>query len=251
MNFGLQLYSVRDKLSEDFFGTLKKLGDIGYKAFEFAGYYDRSAEEIKKFLDDNGLRAVSSHVPIQLLESNPEKEFEFARKLGMEYVVCPFLPKENWENADYYRKVANLFNELGEKAKKYGLKFGYHNHSFEFIILNDGTTGFDILIENTEPELVFFEPDVYWIKYAGYEPSEFIEDRLKNRIEIVHLKDMRGDETKEMTELGTGIIDFKKVVETTQKLGAKWYIIEQDRSSLDSLESVKISFDFIVKNFSK
>ncbi|HEW91841.1 MAG TPA: sugar phosphate isomerase/epimerase [Thermotogaceae bacterium] len=250
MNFGLQLYSVRDKLSEDFFGTLKKLAEIGYRAFEFAGYYDHTAEEIRNFLDDLGLKAISSHVPLQLLEEKADREFEFAKRLNMEYVVCPALPKEKREDLRYYRKVADFFNRLGEKAKNYGLKFGYHNHDFEFKSLEGNTTGFDILIENTDPSLVFFEPDIYWIKYAGYDPVKFIEDKLKGRIFVVHLKDMKDNETKEMTELGTGIIDLKKIIEITQNFGTEWYIIEQDRSSLDSLESVKVSFDFL-KNFGK
>lgn len=250
MNFGLQLYSVRDKISQDFFGTLEKLANIGYRAFEFAGYYEKSAEELREFLDDLGVRAISAHVPLQLLE-DPDKEFEYAKKLGIEYVVCPALPKEMREDPDSYRKVAELFNELGEKAKKYGLKFGYHNHDFEFKTLENGEIGFDILMKNTDPSLVFFEPDVYWIKFAGRDPSEFIENELKDRVPIVHLKDMKADETKEMTELGTGIIDLKKIIEISQKFGTKWYIIEQDHSSLDPLESVRISFEYFEKNLNK
>jgi len=249
MNFGLQLYSVRDKLSQDFFGTLRKLVDIGYKAFEFAGYYEKSAEELRKFLDGLGARAVSAHVPLQFL-NEPEKEFEYAKRLGTEYVICPALPKEMREDVDYYKKVAELFNKLGEKAKEYGLKFGYHNHDFEFKILKNGETGFDILINNTDPSLVFFEPDIYWIKFAGQDPLEFIKNSLGNRTLIVHLKDMKAS-TREMTELGTGIIDLKKIVETSQKLGVQWYIIEQDHSSLDSLDSVKMNFEYFEKNLNQ
>jgi len=249
MKVALQLYTVRDKIKEDYVSALKAVAKVGYKYVEFAGHPFMSVEvaELKDFLQEIGIQPISAHVGFRDMESKPDGVLSYAKELGLKYVVSePDIRKMS--SIDDCLTAAKKMNEMGRKAKEYGLKFGMHNHAVEFDKKFNGRTVYDILVENTDPSLVFFQPDVFWIKYAGYDPVEVIS-RLKNRCFLVHLKDMKDEASKDMIELGQGIIDFKAVIDACEKVGTEYYIVENDRPSMDSIESVRLALEFLKENF--
>lgn len=242
-NIALQLYSIRDLMQEDFVGNIKKVSKAGYTGVEFAGYYGMDACETKKILDDNGLLAAGSHDPIELLKKDLTRAIDYALEIGNKYIICPYYPELVQGDADSFRRAAGLFNEIGDKCKKSGIRFGYHNHGFEFKMLN-GQYGLDILLANTEPELVCFELDTYWVQFAGANPVEVI-DRYKQRCPLLHIKEMKNHEEKVNTIIGKGIMDFKAIVATAKKYNVDWYVVEQEYFEDDLIESVRAGCEYL------
>lgn len=247
MKVAVQLYTIRDKVSEDYVRALEAVSEIGYRAVEFAGhpFGTVKAEELRRLLERLGLKPVSAHVGFKSLEEELEKVLGYAAQLGLSYVVSEPNVKA-MKNIEGCLDVAEKMNRIGERARDAGIRFGMHNHASEFEVKFNGKTAYEILVENTDPELVFFQPDVYWVRYAGYDPVEIIR-RLKGRCFLVHLKDMRADGG--IAELGQGIIDFKAIVEAGEASGVDWYIVENDRPSLDSIESIKLALKYLKDNF--
>ncbi len=249
MKVALQLYTVRDKMARDYLSTLRGVAEAGYRAVEFAGHPFGTVEagRLREILEELGLEPVSAHVGFDAMDSDPDKVLGYAAELGIKYVVSePNIRRMATVN-DCLR-AAEKMNIMGEKAREYGMRFGMHNHAIEFEKKFEGKTVYELLIENTDESHVFFQPDVYWIRYAGYDPCEVI-GMLKGRCDLVHLKDMRDAESKKMIELGQGIIDFKAVVKACEAAGTKWYIVENDRPSMDSIESVKLALKYLKENF--
>ncbi|QQE80522.1 sugar phosphate isomerase/epimerase [Alicyclobacillus sp. SO9] len=240
---GLQLYTLRDMMEQDFTGVLKKVSDIGYQGVEFAGYGGLSATELRKVIDDLGLEGVSSHVQLHELENNLDKVLEDAQELGLSYIVCPVLPETMREGADNYRKLAGLFEQVGDKAARVGIKFAYHNHAFEFTEL-DGQFALDALYAWTDPKLVQAELDIYWIEYAGQSAAQYIK-RYAERTELLHVKDMTNDDERFFAEVGTGQLDIPSILSAAQAAKVEWYLVEQDISRRDPLESIQISYRYL------
>jgi sugar phosphate isomerase/epimerase len=236
----LQLYSVREDAARDFVGTLKAVADIGYKAVELNGYGDKSARELRPVLDSLGLSAVSSHVSLARLRQDLDQVIDESLTLGCSYIVCPWLGTDERGDADQYRKLAAELNAFGTRSRDAGLGFAYHNHDFEFAVL-EGQYALDILREGTEPDAVKFEFDVYWAAYAGVEPAAFVR-HLGSRCDLLHLKDMTKDAERTFAEVGEGQIDFQPIFAAAQKAGVDFYVVEQDRGRRPMLESVAISF---------
>jgi sugar phosphate isomerase/epimerase len=243
----LQLYSVRDMTARDFAGTMKKVAEIGYKLVETAGYGNlKTAKEARKALDDAGLKAVSGHFSIDMLEKQIEQVVEDAQTLGLEMVVCPFLPEERRKDAAGYEAVAKSLEKAGLTLHQYGPVLAYHNHSFEFQ-KSGGKYGMDILLDNTQPHLVAAEIDVYWVKHAGVDPVEYL-NKLGDRVRALHLKDMLPGEEKRFAPVGTGIIDFKAVLAAAEKNGVRYGIVEQDRTyDKATLDAIRTSFENLKK----
>lgn len=243
----LQLYSVRDMTARDFAGTMKKVGDIGYKLVETAGYGNlKTAKEAKKALDDAGLKAVSGHFAIDLLENKLEQVLEDAQTLGMDMVVCPFLPEDRRKDATGYQAVAKVLDKAGLALHQYGVILGYHNHNFEFQKFGD-KNGLDIIYENTQPHVLCAEVDVYWVKFAGFDPVEYV-NKLGDRVRALHLKDMLEGQEKRFAPVGTGIIDFKAVLAAAEKNGVRFGIVEQDKTyDKAAIESIHTSLENLKK----
>lgn len=242
----LQLYSVRDMTARDFAGTMKKVADIGYKLVETAGYGNlKTAKEAKKALDEAGLKAVSGHFAIDMLEKQIEQVVEDAEVLGLEMVVCPYLAEDR-RNAAGYEATAKSLEKAGLALHQYGPVLAYHNHAFEFDKFG-GKTGMDILMENTQPHLVAAEIDVYWVKSAGVDPVEYL-NKLGDRVRALHLKDMLEGTEKRFAPVGTGVIDFKAVLAAAEKNGVRYGIVEQDRTyDQATLDAIKISLENLKK----
>lgn len=250
MKVALQLYTIRDKVTKDYKRALHMVRESGYKAVEFAGHPFLTVDsgELKSLLNQLDLKPVSAHVSFDVLESDRRDNiFKYSSELGLKYVVSE-PDVRRIDDLSMCVKVAEKMNFIGREAEKYGLKFGMHNHAIEFEKKIDNTPIYEIFVEKTDPAYVFFQPDVYWIYYAGYDPCEVI-NALKNRCYLVHLKDMKDKISRSFIELGRGIIDFKAVIKSCESSGVEWYIIETDIPTMDSIESAKCSLDYLRRNF--
>lgn len=244
-DIGLQLYSVRDAMLTDAVGTLKKLAAIGYKELESAGsqkgnYYGLSPKEVKQVCSDLGLTMRSGHVHIN---ESWQKSVDEAAEIGQEYLVCSSLPSSG-QTIDNYKKVADIFNKAAEDCKKAGITFGYHNHDYEFDKVN-GKVLYDVLLENTDPDLVKMELDLGWVVVTGNDPLVYFE-KFPNRFPLWHLKDMK-KEVHESTEFGKGQIDIKKMLQHAKKSGMKYFFVEQEEYAGDPMASMRHNYDYLMK----
>lgn len=240
---GLQLWSIKDETERDFKGALKKVAEIGYKGVEFAGYGGLNSSELKAILEELGLLACGSHVKLEELTENIDAVIKYNLEIGNKYIICPWSKPSS---RDDILNIAAKLNKIGLKCKAKGLILGYHNHNHEFQQF-DGEYGLDILLGETEAELVKAEIDTYWVEYAGLDAAQYIKKHA-GRCELIHIKDMQMiGEVKESTEIGNGIIDFSKIIYEAEKQGATWLIVEQEYFVRPSIESVKICYENLSK----
>ena len=253
---GLQLYTLRNELSKDLEGTLKKVAAIGYKEVELFGYTDgkffgKTTKEFKAMLKSLGLDPVSGHYGAGVerkdvkgtLSNDWQRAVDDAAELGQKYVNCAYLTDAERKSINDYKKYVDLFNKSGEVAKKAGLQFGYHNHDFEFKKM-DGQLPYD-LIASTDPELVKLELDLYWIVKAGLDPVDLFK-KYPGRFPLWHVKDMdKGDQS--FAEVGTGSIDFKKIFDARKIAGMTHFFVEQDMAKRPPVEAIDISFKNVTK----
>ncbi|MBK6266298.1 sugar phosphate isomerase/epimerase [Marivirga sp. S37H4] len=238
-NPGIQLYTLRDELAKDFAGTLKKVAELGYKNIELFNYQDgkyfgNSISEVKKMMDDHGLKVRSSHVltgitmpeNIGTLTNSWERTVEDAAKMGQEYIICAYLHDAERENLDDYRKLTDLLNKSGEVSKKYGIQMGYHNHAFEFEEMK-GEIPYNILLNECDKELVKYELDLYWTKRAGVNPVDYFKE-YPGRFPLWHVKDMEASQDQFFAPVGEGIIDWQNIFNHASTAGLDYYFVEQD-----------------------
>lgn len=242
--FGLQLYSLKKYTKEDFLGTIKKVSEIGFSAVEFAGFFGVKAKELKKHLDNLGMKPCGSHTGLDLLTDEFSKTIEYNLEIGNKYVFCPFLPADIVKDEFGWKKVSELFNEIGVKCKDMGVQFGYHNHAFEFEVFN-GKTGYDILAENTDGALVSLQLDTFWAEYAGYDPLTLI-DKYKKRMSLLHLKEMKNLKEKIDTSAGYGISNTDQIVQKAKDIGIKYIILEQEHfESENHFDGVRKGLEYV------
>lgn len=233
---GLQLYTVRDLMKENVEKTLHQVAALGYQEVEFAGYFGHSAEEIRKFLDQAGLTTPSAHVGLETIRDNLDAAIEFAHTLGQKYMVMPWLSKDQHQTLDQFKSYAELFNKAGEACKKASIQLAYHNHAFEFQAL-EGREPYDLLLEETDPDLLKMELDLYWIIKAGRDPFDYFA-RYPGRFPLCHVKDM--SEGGDITDVGRGIIDFEKLFAAQKTAGFKHFFVEHDEP-VNALNSIAYS----------
>jgi sugar phosphate isomerase/epimerase len=238
----VQLYTVRDLTAVDFAGTLKKVADIGYRNVEPAGWGNlKTAADVRKALDDAGLKAPSAHVGIHEFNAGVQKVIDDAKTIGYDNIVVPYID-ESYRSAAGYKKLASELNTFGKQVKAAGLQLYYHNHAFEFDKFN-GQMGFDILWENTDADLVKCELDVYWIQRGGVDPVSYIK-KLGQRVQLVHLKDMDKTDPGKFAPVGRGTLNFPAIVAAAAEAGVKYGAVEQDNCyGMDPLESITVSYN--------
>ena len=234
----LQLYTVREQTARDMPGTLRRLAEIGYTAVETAGFGGLSPQELRRTLDDLGLRASGAHVPLDAWEADPASVTADMHAIGSPHAIVPIAPTDRRADAGAVARLAESFNRWGELCRAEGLTFSYHNHDFEFAPLGDRTM-WDVLVRETDPGLVHFELDLYWIKYGGTDPETVLRD-VGDRVSVVHLKDMAPDETRSDLPVGEGTMPWPDLLRTADELGVEWFVAEQDNPR-DALEDVEIS----------
>ncbi|MCV9930079.1 sugar phosphate isomerase/epimerase [Flavobacterium sp. LS1R49] len=252
---GLQLYTLRDELPKDVKGILEKVALAGYTEVELYGFSIRdkfwgfSPKELKQILDSNGLKAISGHYGLgtYLSDGNTtelEEAIKAAKIMESEYITVPWIDESLRNSADDYRKIASLLNKAGKMCKEAGLKLAYHNHDFEFKKYAD-ITGYEILLKETDKDLVFFELDLYWVAYSKKDPIQLFEEN-PGRFHMWHVKDMDKKNTALNTEIGKGSIDFELIFAKAKLSGMRHFFVEQETNyKPNSTESIKISCRYI------
>lgn len=255
---GLQLYSVRDLLPKDFAGTLKQLGELGFKEVESAGYYNHSAAEVKQALGDAGLKLVSAHYAHDPLSKDIDQIIDFHHQLGVGHIVCSSPgrspnhdPKVKEMTLEDWRWNAGEFNKFGEKMSAAGIKFSYHNHIPEFHV-TDGVLPYAELMRLTDPAKVTFEMDCGWVIVGGGDPVEMLH-KYPKRISMLHVKDFNLADKNErgepkVEEMGLGTVDYRPIFEAASKTGHIEHIfVEQEAFTMPWQQSLKTDADYMRK----
>ena len=266
-SIGVQLFSIPKLLEKDFSSGIQMLANMGYKevqlygpfpfsaesaknswnaitpmlGFSGSGYFDNSADEIKAILTENRIKATAIHTDLDTLLTKMNELGKAGDTIGFDYVGIPAIPEDKRKSLDDYKRMADQFNKIGEAAKKVGLKFAYHNHGYGLKEMQ-GQIPLNYVLENTDPNLVFFEMDIYWTVAGGADPISYLESYPK-RYHLMHLKDMKekkqfagsGSNPQEwmelfpyMTTLGSGIMDLSAIITKAKKAGVKHFYVEQD-----------------------
>ena len=280
---GIQFFSLPKMLDTDMTGALSMLSNIGYKevelygpypfsspsaieswnavtpslGFKGSGYFGHSAVEMKKLLTQNGFSVPSVHTDLDTLLTRMDKLGEAAQVMGNTYVVLPAIPTDKRKTLDDFKKMAEAFNQIGESAKKQGIKFAYHNHGYGWKEI-DGQIPVELIFASTDPSLVFFEMDLFWTTAGGADPVTLL-GKYKNRYPLMHVKDMKkkvhfsgdgGDPKQwielfpEMTTAGNGVLDLKTIVSKAKENGVKHFIVEQDMVS-EPEKALKASYNYL------
>jgi len=282
-NVGLQLWSIAKTLENDFEGTLQLLAQIGYKELELfgpypfstekdkaiwntitpvvgfsqSGYFNHSPKQLKELLDGKGLKTASMHIGLDTLRHNLSETAEAAHVLGQQYVGIASIPEEERPSLDDYKRIADEFNVIGEKAKALGLRFYYHNHGYGLNEM-EGKVPLELILERTDPSLVYLEMDVFWTIAGGADPVSYL-DKNPGRYKLMHIKDMKkqvhfsgdGGNPQQWVELfpyitdaGSGVLDLKTILSHAKKSGVEHFIVEND-VIVDVKDSLEKGYSYV------
>lgn len=264
----VQLYSVRDEMEKDFYGTIQKMKDLGYDGVEFAGLFGEEPAKIKEFCAEIGIVPISAHVPYYDMLENPGKVLSDYAEIDCKYVVVPYLTEECRPGTEGFAATVEGIRKIGEAAKALGLQLLYHNHDFEFVTI-DGEYALDVLYSTVPADLLKTEIDTCWVNVAGVNPAEYVE-KYSGRAPVVHLKDFKksgdklgklydligiDDEAQEDEEedafsfmpVGYGVQDIPAILAACENAGAEWVVVEQDSPAKNDtpLNSVKLSREYL------
>jgi len=242
MKIAVQLYTLRDLLQNDTWGTLERLCDMGFKAGELAGTYGHPVEQFAEKCQSLGFKIICPHNGIEMFEDKVDELVTLCKAFGTDCAVLPYVGRDVY--GDGWAKAGARFEKIGARLKEHGLKFLYHNHAFEFELEN-GKPGFDVLWESCDPTLVGVEMDAFWVQYGGGDPVAYLE-KLGSRVRTMHFKDMKPGEKKEMEDVGYGILDWKNIIPAAKRAGVEYAIIEHDNPTGDPLQHVARSRDFLI-----
>ncbi len=270
---GIQLYGLRNAMAEDFEGTLKAVAELGYEYVEFAGYFGKTAEEIKALLEKYNLKCISVHQNLDFYNDDPDAAAEFLRTFGVKYNVIPWYKVSDLAGSENWEATVARFKKVGEVLKAHGMKLGYHNHDFEFETY-EGKYLHDYIFEEVSADLIDPELDTCWVHYAGINPADKIRE-FKGRVEIVHLKDFvcerlgggpaydlidengkpikttKEDNKFEFRPLGQGRQNFAEILEACEECGTEVVIVEQDKTygGMSELEAATIARNYLRDTF--
>jgi sugar phosphate isomerase/epimerase len=257
---GIQLYTVRDLLQQDYDGTLAKLAEIGYREVESGSSTDKaSPKETRAAFDRHGLTSPSSHVDWKSLGADWPRVIDDNKIVGRKYLVNPWVDEAVRNQPDGWKRAAEALNRAGETSKKAGVQFAYHNHWVELIPDANGKLPYDILLENLDPNLVKMEMDIGWITVGRQDPVKYFE-KYPGRFPMVHVKDVHevpdpeslrvsrfeGANMTILADVGTGVINWKRIFAHSQQAGIKYYFVEHDNPK-DPIETARVSYDYLEK----
>ncbi len=269
---GLQLYSIREDMEKDMDAALKSVKEMGYDYVEFAGYFGKTAEEVKELLDKHGLECISVHQGYDVFLKEPEANVKYLKTIGAKYCAVPWMGIEKHKGSENWDTTVKEFNEVGKLLKDNGIQMLYHNHDFEFNKF-EGKFLLDWLYETIDADLLKTEVDTCWVRYAGYDPCEYIK-KYTGRSPVVHLKDFvctnfdmgavyaliddegkEGDTDKPQSRdeagfmfkpVGHGLQDIPAILKASEEAGADYVIVEQDQSpERPAMESAKMSREYL------
>jgi sugar phosphate isomerase/epimerase len=247
---GLQLYSLRAKFAKDVPSTLDLVRSNGIKYVELAGTYNLSPEQFKALLAERGLEPISGHFSYDLYRDKPEEVAKQAKALGLKYAGCAWISHKAPFDEAQAKAAIEVFNKAGAALKKEGIQFFYHNHGYEIRPAVSGTY-MDMLIKGTDPKLVAFEMDTFWVKHPGADPTEWL-NKYPNRWKLMHVKDMKkgtesnfsgGSNVNNDVALGTGILDWPSILAAAKKAGVEYYFIEDESDA--SAEHLPITLKYL------
>ncbi len=236
----VQLYSVREEAKKDFFSVLKRIASFGYQGVEFAGFHGHNPKDIKKVLDDLGLKTSSIHGPIPNA-SNVNEIIDTAGLLGYQWHVCGW--RDGFTNKETTLKVAEEFQKAAELLNGSGIKFCTHNHDFEFDKNFDGKTPHQVMMAAAPS--VYAEIDTYWVAVGGKDPASVIKEYGK-RVPLLHIKDGPIVKGKNMTAVGDGLMKWEPVIKAAESASVEWLIVELDSCDTDMMEAVKKSRNYLL-----
>ena len=249
---GVQLYSVRDNVAQDFYGTLKAVKEMGYDGVEFAGLFGNTPEQIKAWCEELELNPISAHVPLSDMMADIDGVINTYKTIGCQYLAVPYLPDDLRPGTEQFEPTVAAISEIAKKVKDAGMQLLYHNHDFEFKTLEDGTYGLDYIYSQIPADLLQTELDLCWVKYSGVDPAEYLR-KYADRSPVVHFKDyffdgpkegdpyaLIGEEEKEaepqtvfeFRPLGCGMQDLQSLIDAFKDANSKWIIVEQDSPSM-------------------
>ncbi|MFZ3217036.1 MAG: sugar phosphate isomerase/epimerase [Candidatus Acidiferrales bacterium] len=261
---GLQLYSVRDLLPKDYEGTLKQLAALGYQEVEAAGFFGHSAADVKRAMAQAGLHCVSAHYPLAQLLPAVDETIQYAKDLDLDYIICSSpIPRDHAQmqpgspravrramTLDDWRWNAGQFNAIGARVNAAGLRFGYHNHTEEFQVL-DGVMPYDELLRLTDPAKVTMEMDCGWVIVGGQNPVDYLL-RYPTRISMLHVKDFQLSGAKiniaeppPSTEMGRGSINYIPIFKAAKHADIKHAFVEQEQFDIPPMEALKIDAEYM------
>lgn len=238
---GLQLYTIRDAMSENPKEALKKVSESGYKNVELAGYtdgkfYGFAPSEFRKMVEDLGMKIISSHTQVEaagITMANAKKMAEAHAELGVKYCIQPWVNEEN-RNIETYKRMIADWNKVGGVMKDVGIQFGYHNHNFEFKNINGTVPYYDLFMKEMDEDLITMELDLYWASKAGQDPVEMFK-KYPGRFQLFHMKDMSEKEEPfyhidkdDICSVGEGVIDFERILAAKDVAGMKYMFVEDD-----------------------
>lgn len=244
-SIGLQLYTLRDTITKDPKGVLQKVASFGYKELETFAYgdgkiYGMPFSDFGKFVKDLGMKVTSGHYGLDMAKSDKwEQAVTDAKSIGQDFMVVPYLQENDRKTVDDYKKVCEALNKAGEVCNKNGIRFGYHNHAFEFETI-DGQVPYDLMLKELDPKLVGMELDIYWVYRAGKDAIQMFEQYPK-RFEQWHVKDMDKSNKDRNADVGTGSIDYKAIFAKAKQSGMKHFYIEQESYPGEPINSVEAS----------
>lgn len=270
VNLAYQIYSAREDAEKDLLSVMKELAAIGYDGVEYAGFYGHSADEICEYLKETGLKSVSSHVPFSAILADMDGTIEFHKKIGCAFIAIPYLDDATRPGAPGFAATIREIYKFGKKCRKEGITLLYHNHDFEFVKVS-GQYGLDFLYDAVPDKYLKTEIDTCWVNVAGEIPADYIR-KYADRCPIVHLKDFvggkkqgealyalikeDGSDDKEVEAkaepafdfrpVGYGVQDIPAIVRAGLESGAKWFVVEQDRSTeRPALAAAKMSCEYV------
>ena len=237
----LQLYTLRDLLAQDFEGTIRSVADMGYIGVETANMFGDSPASATRLFDELGLTVMGAHSPLPLGDEK-QKVLDTLSTLDCKRLVVAWQPPEKYMSLDGIKSICDTLNEGAAVAKANGLSLGYHNHWFEYQLV-ENRIPVDVMLEHLDPD-VFFEVDVYWVQTAGQDPVQVVR-RLGSRAPLLHIKDGPCTMEAPMTALGEGVVDIPGVV-AAGAASTEWLVVELDRCDTDMTEAVRKSYKYLV-----
>lgn len=245
---GLQLYTLRNTIPNDPKAVLKKVAAFGYKEVEAYSYKDGNIfgmgyKEFGAYVKSLGMKVSSGHYGIDVIRGDWEKAVLDAKAIGQKYMVCPYLTDNERRTLDDYKKRCEELNKAGEICNKHGIRFGYHNHAFEFQEM-EGKLPYDLMLENLDPKKVAMELDIFWVVNAGFDPIKYFE-KYPGRFEQWHVKDMDKSDRNKNADVGTGSIDFKAIFAKSKLSGLKHFYVEQESYPGEPINSVEASAKYM------
>jgi len=241
---GLQVFTIRDEIKKDWKAALRRVAEIGYSTIESGTLYGGTVESHLAFLQQVGLKNISGGGGMTELENDLQNIIDVSLQVGRKYVVCfwPWSETLTADTPDVWLKVAERLNKFGKQCHEQGLVFAYHNHDLEFRKDADKQP-YDLLLENTDPQIVNMEIDVYWMKKGGQEPVDYMQ-KYPGRFPLWHVKDMAADEKRSFACVGDGVIDFVELFKQAQMAGLQHFFVEEDQPK-DAMACIESSYHYL------